>query len=928
MAILVTAAGASAQVQVPADTAARRDTTAAPVPQVVPAAPVAGDTIPVPGATADTLAADTLAADTAGGERVPPPDPEADAIIAELRRLPGFVATEYLADSATYRTEEGVLRLIGQAQVEREGERINADSIIFRDQEGLVEAYGEPKVTGQAQELTGEVLYYDIATRRASALRAKTQVTQNATWFVTGDVTVQGTDRIYATDGHFTTCDLEIPHYHFEADRIKIVKDKYLVGRPARLYFGRVPVMVLPFFLQSLQQGRRSGFVVPRFSMTDIVRNSGHTREITNLGWYWAVNEYLGAELTGTWRSGAYTGLRGNVDFRWRRQFLDGNLGVERYWRQSGRRELALDSRASWRPDERTNLSGSGRFVTSSQFLRQSTIDPMEASQDLNSSFSLSRRFDWGTVATGATAQQSISDGGISYTLPSFSVSPNPITLFRDANSATASWYNNASLQWGFTGKRHGTADRSDFAQGAQDQLRNDLNGNVSLTVGRLNLSTSAQVNQNEFEEVIGYDSLGVEMGRLPGGNRDRGSWNASLGYQQDLIGQTTLTPSLGFSQEFRRDSLTSNEYLNAPTRVNFGASLSTAIFGMYGAIGPFSRVRHRISPTLSFTYSPAVQQNAVQDSAFGAIEGRTQNILTFGFNQTWEAKLKRPQRTEADDSATTVMDTTTAGDTLAARSAQDPVPQEPEQVTLLSINTSSLSYDFTRAAETGSGFTNTSINNSISSDYLRGLTVQISHDLFDRSAINPDSAEQRGELGRFAPRLSRLTTGFELGPNSAVFRWLGFRMGSRSAAQEGTMPGTEGRQPGMPGGSSTASGNPQSLGSGPWRTSIDYSFTRPPRTYNPGGLRDDRGIQTVNLNTSLPLTENWGVDWRTSYSLTDTEFSGHQLNFSRNLHRWQANFSFYQTATGNTGFQFFVELIDNRDLKFDYRESNLGIDR
>ena len=338
VAILVAAAGASAQGNVPADTAAPRDTTTAPLPPVTPAAPVVGDTIPVPPLSPDTLLADTLAPDTASGERVPPPDPEADAVMAELRRLPGYVATEYLADSAIYRTEEGVLRLIGQAQVEREGQRINADSIVYRDQQGLVEAYGEPKVTGQAEELTGEVLYYDIATRRASALKAKTQVTQNATWFVTGDVTVEGTTRIFATDGHFTTCDLEIPHYHFEADRIKIVKDRYLVGRPARLYFGRVPVMVLPFFLQSLQQGRRSGFVVPRFSMTDIVRNSGHTREITNLGWYWAVNEYLGAELTGTWRSGAYTGLRGNVDFRWRRQFLDGNLGIERYWRQSGRR--------------------------------------------------------------------------------------------------------------------------------------------------------------------------------------------------------------------------------------------------------------------------------------------------------------------------------------------------------------------------------------------------------------------------------------------------------------------------------------------------------------------------------------------------------------------------------------------------------------
>ena len=141
-------------------------------------------------------------------------------------------------------------------------------------------------------------------------------------------------------------------------------------------------------------------------------------------------------------------------------------------------------------------------------------------------------------------------------------------------------------------------------------------------------------------------------------------------------------------------------------------------------------------------------------------------------------------------------------------------------------------------------------------------------------------------------------------------------------------MPGTEGRQPGDPAGTSTATGNPQAFGGGAWRTSIDYSFTRPARTWDPHGVRDDRAVQTMNLTTNFALTENWGVNWRTSYSLTDAEFSGHALNFSRNLHRWQANFSFYQTPAGNTSFQFFVELIDNRDLKFDYRESNLGIDR
>src|SRR5690606_31880507 len=267
-------------------------------------------------------------------------------------------------------------------------------------------------------------------------------------------------------------------------------RDKYLVGRPARLYFGRVPVMVLPFFVQSLEQGRRSGFIVPRFSFTDIVRNSGHTREISDLGWYWAVNDYLGAQLTGRWRSGAYTALTGNVDYRWRRQFLNGNFGFTRYWQQSGRREFSLDASTSWRPDERTNMSGSGRFTTSSEFIRESTIDPMEATQDLNSTFNLSRRFDCGSVAIGALMRQSMADGGLHYTLPPFALSPNTITLFRATHPSLASWYNDASLQWGFKATRSGTDNVSDITRGTQDRQNTDVNGNLSLSLGRLSLST------------------------------------------------------------------------------------------------------------------------------------------------------------------------------------------------------------------------------------------------------------------------------------------------------------------------------------------------------------------------------------------------------------------------------------------------------
>ena len=115
------------------------------------------------------------------------------------------------------------------------------------------------------------------------------------------------------------------------------------------------------------------------------------------------------------------------------------------------------------------------------------------------------------------------------------------------------------------------------------------------------------------------------------------------------------------------------------------------------------------------------------------------------------------------------------------------------------------------------------------------------------------------------------------------------------------------------------------------WRMGFRYSYTQPERTYfQPGttGLFDNGSSQTLDADFAFPLTPGWGMTWNTSYSLTDREFGSHRLNFRRDLHRWEANFSFYQTPTGNTAFEFFVNLIDNPDIKFDHRETNLGIDR
>ena len=71
--------------------------------------------------------------------------------------------------------------------------------------------------------------------------------------------------------------------------------------------------------------------------------------------------------------------------------------------------------------------------------------------------------------------------------------------------------------------------------------------------------------------------------------------------------------------------------------------------------------------------------------------------------------------------------------------------------------------------------------------------------------------------------------------------------------------------------------------------------------------------------------TELWSVDWRTSYDVVAGAFNDHVVRLTRQMHRWEAEFAFQQTATGNWTFLFEVALTDNRDLHFDYEQRTGG---
>jgi lipopolysaccharide export system protein LptA len=935
---------------VPGGFPARRLAAALSLACACAAAPAAAQRVPVPQAPAPRPAqarADTTPRDTTRHRAVAPPD----SLYNALLRLPGYTPVEYQADSAQFDNSTRTLRLRGGAVVTREGTTLNAvDSIVYRERSRFVEAYGKPKVTGQGEDIAGNVMFYDLNTKRASVRGARTKVAENGMWYVEGNVTSEAAERVYATSSTFTTDDRPEPAYHFKADRIMVVRDRLLVGRPAVLYFRNVPVMALPFIVQNLEKGRRSGLLIPQFDVNDIVRTSprhterGTGREISNLGYYWALNQYMGVQMAGSWRSGSYRSLAGGLDFRVLRSFLDGGVTFENYWRSDAQaRNFNLAARSSWKPSERTDLSVQANYASSSSFERQRTIDPARATATLHSSASLGRRFDWGNVNLSSELSQSLASDDKQSTLPSLSVSVNPITLFRSADPEHAGFFNDATLNLGLNGTRRTQTPGNSLRARQPATTSTSLDAAPSLSLHSLTLGTSFAYARDELAGLAAIDSAqavsGTPASRLaairPFGI-SRASWSASTSYQFRLIGTTTFSPSVSLSQNFvsMDDSVTNHaridapplealgRWVSSPARVNFGATVSADLFGFFPGVGPYSGIRHHVKPGLQYGYTPGFAPTAVQRAVFGSSSTAAQNKLTLSLDQTFEGKLREPRPTEQRRDST-------SADSAAAPAAQ--APSDARKVTILAINTSALTYDFnpvpiSRQDLLNPRFVTSDITNTIRSDLLGGLNMTVGHNLFRRELNDSGQVVRR----HFAPYLTSFSTSFTLGQSSAIFRFLGLyhEPNANSRGDQPTRPDTTSQRLQNPQAGNSAFGNTQQAGGGPWSASIRYSLQRSRPDVDTLGRVSFANNQDLSGSLQFYPTKNWGVSWNTSYSVTGHAFTQHSLSFTRNLYRWQANFDFFRTATGNTAFSFRVHLIDLPDLKFDYRESNLGFDR
>jgi hypothetical protein len=925
-------------------------------------------------------AADTSAADSVLVEWAP-----TDSVMDALMRREGYGVVRYQADGVRFDAATRVLTLTGDpAAIERDQSVLVSDTVVYVDSTQRLLARGDTIIlrdpTQGSDVVSRGSLTYDIAQRAGTITDFRTSVNQGEEWIIGGEKTAalladsaRGRETtFYVHDGRITSCDLLVPHYHFKAREIKVVAKNIMVARPAVLYIADVPVMWLPFVFQDLRSGRRSGLIPPSIGVSDIVRNSpSYRRQVENLGWYWAFNDYTDLKLWLDWRSGArprdgdpgWTQYNGEFSYAWLNRFLSGQFAAARRSFRDGTGYTNLGWTHSQNFNEQRRLSANLRWAENTVLQQLTETNPVLTSSNIVSSLNYSDKIGPFSLSAGGDRTQYSGRPFVSQSFPRLNLATQPIEVARWLTWTPKFSFNRSerlnddrtsgSVLYRYVERPGGGLDSVRILP---DSRTMSTSFDTPITIFGFNWQNSIRIEDQVDEaprliQLVGDDPSAP---RTPFLFRDWYStdidWQTSFSLPNFLPGRWNVTPSVSLANVAGgpfaiRNRLSGGEWVYQTKRPSFSLNVGPTVYGLFPGFGGFARIRHAIQPSLTYSYAPSAEVSdeylaARNLTREGSNIGLAQNQLGLSINQTFEAKRRS---TDPND------------------------PDGGEKLKLLSLTFSALNYDFELARKTGrSGLTTNAFSYSARSDLLPGLNVRVRYDLFE-GVPGSDTA-------RFSPFLSSIEADVQINRRSNPWVMLQQIFGlaapvtepvaepredpERTAEEEALsqMPVAGARRGRFERGIDT----PQE-----WQASLQFSSStqRPIRGALPAldpaqvcevfrdvnpfqyqqcrlqfvdsdddpddddyisgqVIRASTPSRNLSWNMSAPLTPKWAVQWSSNYDFVRKDFAQQIMTLQRDLHDWRAIFNFSRATNGAFAFSFFISLKAQPELKFDYHET------
>ncbi len=714
-----------------------------------------------------------------------------DSIAQRLLQLRNFTVTRYQGDTAVFNAQSHALDLLAAkkrlAAVDRDSQTIVSDSGIYYSEKtrGVVSGgkytVTPPPNSGQADIVGHGRLDYNLNLRTARIENARLPMNNGEMWYmdialaeVQQDTAAGKSMTVWSKGGSITSCPDSVPDWHLEVGEAKRTSDNTIAARPAVLYIKDVPVMWFPFFFSDTKSGRHSGIITPEFGLGDIVRNSAsYRRHVDHAGYYWAANDYMDFATWLDWRSSAgatqgdpgWLKLNGDWSYKWLDRFLTGRVGVG-YTEQ---RDGSTNTAVSWNHEQEfskdSHITANLNFVTSTALQRQNTFNPYTALATIASALAYQTKLGPASISIGGTRTQYPGRQQIDQTVPTVNLTSTPITLGEFFSWTPSFSYSEHDVlrmdQPGIGAYVFSTDAVTGLRDSALSKTRSSRD--ETMTIGAplqifgfdLNNTVSIHNQRQDFPQQ--FPIYNVETGQVTDTRIFAATYQSAVDWNPDFKlpgfwqNKFNITPSISLQNIdpgpfWVASERTNGEYVSQGKRLTGGLSMAPTIFGLFPGFGPFQRIRHSFTPTISWSYGPKAD---VSDEYLAAL-GRTRagsftnlplNNVTFGLTQLFQAKL---------------------------RARNDSNPDGGQKIDLLGVTMTPLSYDFARAkghAKTA-GVTSENWGYSLRSDLLPGFDFSSTYSLFLGSTLS--------DTAQFKPYLTAIQASFTLSRDNnplTVFR-------------------------------------------------------------------------------------------------------------------------------------------------------------
>ncbi|MBO5838533.1 MAG: LPS-assembly protein LptD [Bacteroidales bacterium] len=459
--------------------------------------------------------------------------------------------------------------------------------------------------------------------------------TKESDGYLHGEKVKKKDDRtMYISSGMFTTCDNEDhPHFGISFSKAKAITDDKIVTGPAWFSLMEIPLPVgIPFAYFPFTDGKKSGFLMPSYGNA---ANRGYY--LRNIGWYFAINDYIDLALRGD----IYTNLsyalnisssyvkrykyRGSIEFR----YEDNHTGLKNTPSYSS----SSDFKFRWTHSQEAKSHPYRTFsanvnLVSSKFNQYTTNVSDYFNNTTTSSIAFSTRFGsaWSFTANLGESYN-INSGAISLDLPSMTLSSIQFYPFRKKKSSgKRKWYEDISFS--YRANLINTIDTYDSLLTSSDLIKNFRNGIMHSIPISSNVKILKHLN---WTNSISYTERWYTN-----------SLSKTYNPETDLIDKDTI---YGFI---------------ANRNANFTSSINTRLYGMFTFKKGFIKaVRHVINPSISFNYTPdfsepslgfydfytdkegkRVYYSKTENGVFGSPPQGASGVISFSLGNNLEMKV------------------------------------------------------------------------------------------------------------------------------------------------------------------------------------------------------------------------------------------------------------------------------------------------